>query len=117
MPKFTTSFAALAAVMALSATAAHAGDGLSIQYSDLDLSRPSDAAAFQQRVDSAAKSWCRKEPLRTGSRIKDMSECKARAAGAVVAALPKARATAYLAALKQTDAALYAERDAEARRQ
>ena len=117
MSKFTTSFAALAAVVALSAGAAHAGEGLSIRYDDLDLSRPSEALTFQQRVDKAAKSWCRKEPLRTGTRIKDISACKARAAQAVVEQMPKARAAAYLAALKQTDAALYAERDAQARRQ
>jgi UrcA family protein len=115
MSKFTKGFAALAAVAALAAGAAQAADAISVAYGDLDLSRPSDAAEFNTRVDKAAKKWCRQEPLRTGSRISDLADCKARAHAAAVAAMPKAKAASYLAALKQSDEALLAQRDASPR--
>jgi len=109
MSKFTTTLAAVAATTALFAVAAPACDSLTVPRGDLDLSRPADAQTFKARVAKAAAKWCRTEPLSTGSHVPNARECRKSADEAVTASLPKETQAAYLAALKQTDAGVYAQ--------
>jgi UrcA family protein len=47
-----------AAVLALTITAAQAGSAVTVQYGDLNLSRPADARALSGRIDKAAEIAC-----------------------------------------------------------
>lgn len=56
------SLAAIAGMVAISATPAHAQTGQRITFGDLDLSTRQGAAVFDQRVREAARTECRPPP-------------------------------------------------------
>ena len=47
-----------ASILALTVTTAQAAPAIEVKFSDLDLSRPSDASILQARVHQAANSVC-----------------------------------------------------------
>ena len=94
-------FAAALAATALSAVAAgsasaesYNGPAARIPYGDLDLSTATGAAAFDTRIDSAAKIMCR-GATRPGSRINDSAFCAAAVRAEALAQLPKSSQREY----------------------
>ena len=66
--------ASLAAVVTLAAAGAASAQETRIRWDDLDLSTAAGAAAFDARLDAAARRMCR-DARRPGSRIGDHAFC------------------------------------------
>ena len=66
--------ASLAAVLTLAAAGAVSAQETRIRWDDLDLSTAAGAAAFDARLDAAARRMCR-DARRPGSRIGDHAFC------------------------------------------
>ena len=96
---------ALSAVAVGSASAqTHTGPAARIAFGDLDLSTTAGAAAFDARVDAAAKTLCR-GATRPASRINDSVHCAAAVRAEALAQLPNANQRDYaMARLPRVDA-------------
>ena len=98
MFKLISTTAAVAGALAAFTGTAMAGDGLKVSYGDLDLSRPADAAAFDQRAARAAHSYCLSESRPVDSYIRDIKGCTKEMLSGVTQALPQAQRQALAAA-------------------
>ncbi|HWQ86024.1 UrcA family protein [Brevundimonas sp.] len=79
--------ASLAAVLAFASAGSASAQDVRIAWRDLDLSSPAGAAAFDARVEAAARSMCR--GIRTGSRISDRASCRAAVQAEALRLLPE----------------------------
>ncbi|UAB78452.1 UrcA family protein [Erythrobacter sp. SCSIO 43205] len=86
----TLTFAAASLAMIATASPAFAGPAFagesdvhsqSVRYADLNLATPEGQARLDQRIDAAAKSVCRVNEVRTGTRIRSphVNDCLASA--------------------------------------
>ena len=98
MFKFISTTAAVAGALAAFTGTAMADDGLKVSYGDLDLSRPADAATFNQRATRAARVYCRSEPRPVTTAIRDINGCAQEMLTSVTEALPQAQRQALAAA-------------------
>jgi UrcA family protein len=98
MYKFISTTAAVAGALAAFTGSAMASEGLKVSYGDLDLSRPADAAAFDQRATRAARAYCRSEPRPVDTFIRDINGCTQEMLTGVAQALPQAQRQALAAA-------------------
>lgn len=89
----------LASALAVAAIAGAASAETRIAYGDLNLSTAAGAAAFDARVEAAAKSMC-KAATRPNSRLNDSAHCAAAVRVEAVSRLP-AQARAHYAANRQ----------------
>jgi UrcA family protein len=80
--------ASLAAIAALAAAGSASAQDARIAWRDLDLSSAAGAAAFDARVEAAARSLCR-EARKPGSRISDRAFCRAAVHAEAVRLLPE----------------------------
>ena len=86
---------ALSAVAVGSASAhSYSGPAARIPFGDLDLSTSAGAAAFDARIDAAAKTLCR-GVTRPASRLNDSAHCAAAVRAEALAQLPNASQRDY----------------------
>ena len=97
MFKLISTTAAVAGALAAFTGTAMAGEGLKVSYGDLDLSRPADAATFDQRADKAARAFCRSEPRPVTTINRDVKGCTDQMLIGVAEALPQAQRQALAA--------------------
>ena len=73
-PKSAAAIAAATLALAFTASPALAGSGevasKSVTYADLNLGTPEGQARLDRRIESAAKSVCRVNDIRTGTRVR-----------------------------------------------
>ncbi|NBW10945.1 MAG: UrcA family protein [Caulobacteraceae bacterium] len=89
----------LASALAIAAIAGAASAETRIPYGDLNLSTAAGAAAFDARVEAAARNMC-KDATRPNSRLPDTAHCAAAVRAEAVSRLP-APARAEYAAQRQ----------------
>jgi UrcA family protein len=88
--------ASLTAVLVLAAAGAASAQEARVQWSDLNLASTTGAAAFDQRVEAAARDLCR-TARRPGSRLSDRGFCQAAVRREAVRQLPDAAQVDYAA--------------------
>lgn len=88
--------ASLTAVLVLAAAGSASAQEARIQWTDLNLASASGAAAFDQRVDTAARDLCR-NARRPGSRLSDRGFCQAAVRREALRQLPGAAQVDYAA--------------------
>lgn len=86
--------ASLTAVLVLAAAGAASAQEARIPWTDLNLASNSGAAAFDQRVEAAARDLCR-TARRPGSRLNDRSFCVASVRREALRNLPDAAQVDY----------------------
>ncbi|MFC7377815.1 UrcA family protein [Brevundimonas sp. GCM10030266] len=88
--------ASLTAILVLATAGAASAQEARIAFGDLNLATSTGAAAFDQRVDSAARGLCR-GARRPGSNISDRTVCEAAVRREAVRQLPAALQVDYAA--------------------
>ena len=97
MFKIISTTAAVAGALAAFTGVAAAQDTVRVRYGDLDLAQAAGAAAFDQRVERAARGFCRAEPRQVHTLIRDR-DCAGRTRAAIMDALPDAQRNQLAAA-------------------
>lgn len=110
MFKLISTTAAVAGALAAFTGTAMAGEGIKVAYGDLDLSRPADAATFDQRAAKAARSYCRSEARPITTMIRDMKGCTDEMLIGVAQALPQEQRQALAAARARSGGTVLAAR-------
>lgn len=98
MFKLISTTAAVAGALAAFTGSAMAAESVKVAYGDLDLSRPADAATFDQRAVKAARAYCRTEARPVTTFIRDINGCTDEVLIGVAKALPDAQRQALAAA-------------------
>ncbi|WP_420477836.1 UrcA family protein [Brevundimonas sp. FT23028] len=88
--------ASLTAVLVLAGAGAASAQEARISWADLNLSTAAGAAAFDQRVEAAARELCR-HARRPGSRLGDRGFCQAAVRREAIRQLPGAAQVDYAA--------------------